>query len=83
MNLLRTFSLAALSLLAVSTSHALAPAWPQEGSDLKTDPTTVYGRLDNGMRYVIRRNGTPAGTALVRMEVAAGSLDESDAERGF
>ena len=35
------------------------------------------------MRYVIRQNATPKGTALVRMQVDAGSLDESDSERGY
>ncbi|HMO68545.1 MAG TPA: insulinase family protein, partial [Novosphingobium sp.] len=39
--------------------------------------------MDNGLRFVIRRNATPAGTALVRMEVAAGSLSESEDERGY
>ncbi len=35
------------------------------------------------MRYVVRHNATPEGTALVRMEIAAGSLDELDDELGF
>ena len=35
------------------------------------------------MRYAIRQNATPQGTALVRMEIAAGSLDESEGERGY
>ncbi|MCB2064069.1 MAG: insulinase family protein [Novosphingobium sp.] len=35
------------------------------------------------MRYAIRANATPKGTATVRMEVSAASLDESEAERGF
>ncbi|MFT4055058.1 MAG: insulinase family protein [Novosphingobium sp.] len=42
-----------------------------------------FGRLPNGMRYVIRHNATPAGTAIVRMDVKTGSLDESPSERGF
>ena len=36
---------------------------------------TSFGKLANGMRFVVRRNATPQGTALVRMEVAAGSLE--------
>ncbi len=35
------------------------------------------------MRYVIRHNANPAAQGLVRMEAAAGSLDETDAERGY
>jgi len=59
------------------------PAWAFETSDIKPDPVFRFGRLDNGMRFVISQNATPKGTALVRMEVAAGSLDEADSERGF
>ena len=57
--------------------------WAFESSDIPVDPDYKFGRLANGMRYVIRHNATPQGTALVRMEVRAGSLDESDSERGF
>ena len=59
------------------------PTWAFEASDVAVDPAFRFGQLDNGMRYVIRRNATPKGTALVRMEVSAGSLDESESERGF
>ena len=59
------------------------PIWAFEASDIPVDPDFRFGRLDNGMRYVVRRNATPSGTAIVRMEVAAGSLDEADDERGF
>lgn len=59
------------------------PVWAFEASDIPVDPDFKFGRLDNGMRYVIRRNATPKGTALVRMEVKTGSLDEAESERGF
>ncbi|WP_334182815.1 M16 family metallopeptidase [Novosphingobium sp.] len=58
-------------------------SWAFEKSDVPLDPDFRFGRLSNGMRYVIRHNATPAGTGVVRMEVAAGSLDESDAEQGY
>ncbi|WP_288486095.1 insulinase family protein [uncultured Novosphingobium sp.] len=57
--------------------------WAFGTSDIAPDPSFRFGRLPNGMRYVIRRNATPAGTALVRMDIAVGSLDESKKERGF
>jgi len=57
--------------------------WAFETSDVPVDPEFRFGRLDNGLRYVIRHNALPAGTVVVRMDVAAGSLDESDGERGF
>jgi zinc protease len=47
------------------------------------DPAFRFGRLPNGMRYVLRHNETPRGEVLVRMQVATGSLDERDAERGY
>ena len=56
--------------------------WAFEQGDLAVEDGYVFGRLDNGMRYVIRSNDRPEGTALVRMEIAAGRLDERDGERG-
>lgn len=58
-------------------------SWAFEASDIPVDPAFRFGRLDNGMRYVVRHNATPAGTAVVRLLVEAGSLDESDGERGY
>jgi zinc protease len=57
--------------------------WAFETSDIHPDPAFRFGRLANGMRYIVRRNATPAGTALVRMDVAVGSLDERKNERGY
>jgi zinc protease len=59
------------------------PVWAFEESDVPLDPAFRFGRLDNGMRYIIRQNSHPKGTALVRMQIDAGSLDESDGERGY
>ena len=88
--------LLALSPLALSTALAAedapvaeqaaatpAPVWAFEASDVPVDPGYTFGQLDNGMRYVIRRNATPEGTALVRMRVDSGSLEETDSERGL
>ena len=58
-------------------------AWAFVDSDLPVDPKYVFGTLDNGMRYVVRRNATPQGTALVRMRIGSGSLAETDDERGL
>lgn len=67
----------------VATGTPPLRVWAFEGSDLEPDPAYRFGRLDNGMRYVIRHNETPKGTALVRMQVSAGSLDEGEDERGY
>ncbi|MEM7665720.1 MAG: insulinase family protein [Pseudomonadota bacterium] len=62
---------------------ATEPVWPFENSDVELDPGYVFGRLDNGMRYILRENATPEGTALVRMHIDSGSLEETDSERGL
>jgi zinc protease len=57
--------------------------WPFEESDLPPDPEYRFGRLDNGMRYIIRPNGTPAGQGMVQFWVDAGSVAETEEERGY
>ncbi len=66
-----------------AAAQAPAPVWAFEKSDVQVDEGYTFGRLDNGMRYVIRRNATPAGTALVRMRIDSGALEETDSERGL
>lgn len=66
-----------------SATTAAPPTWAFAQSDVPVDPAYRFGQLPNGLRYVIRKNGMPAGTALVRMNIAAGSLDEAEDERGF
>jgi zinc protease len=76
---------AVLALLLVSVSRAFAAAvpWPQEGSDLKPDPALRFGTLPSGLRYVIRPNQEPRERASLRLLVAAGSLNETEAQRGL
>ena len=68
---------------AAAKAEAPKPVWAFEESDVPVDPGFTFGRLPNGMRYVIRQNATPAGTALVRMRVNSGALEETDSERGL
>ena len=69
--------------IASAPSPRAKPGWAFTASDVPVDQAYGFGRLANGMRYVIRHNVNPRAQGLVRMEVAAGSLDESDAERGY
>ncbi|MFA7602624.1 MAG: insulinase family protein [Novosphingobium sp.] len=69
--------------VASASAQRERPVWGFLQSDIAPEPAYRFGRLANGMRYVIRPNANPRGTARVRMEVVAGSLDESPAERGF
>jgi len=59
------------------------PVWAMEESDIPLDPQYRTSRLANGMRFIVRHGAMPRGTLLVRMEVEAGSLDETEAERGY
>lgn len=59
------------------------PVWPFEESDLPLDPAYRFGTLDNGLRYIIRPNGTPARQGMVQLWVDAGSVSERDDERGY
>ena len=67
----------------VATTPRPRPVWAMERSDVPVDPEFRASRLANGMRFIVRHNALPAGTVQVRMEVDAGSLDESEAERGY
>ena len=68
---------------ATSQDDETEPRWAFEESDVPVDPGYVFGTLPNGMRYVLRENATPGGTALVRMRIGSGSLEEREGERGL
>ncbi|KLE35122.1 M16 family metallopeptidase [Aurantiacibacter luteus] len=52
-------------------------------SDLPFDTDYRVGRLDNGMRYIIRSNATPPEQGSVYFWVDFGSVSESDDEEGY
>jgi zinc protease len=90
--MIRRCLLALLVLLATPAAQpawaepaAVAPEheWPFARSDLPPDPQYRFGRLENGMRYIIRPNATPKGTAMVQFWVDAGSIAENDDELGY
>ncbi len=68
--------------VAVLPAQARGGLWPQDNSDLRADPEIVFGVLPNGLRYAIKPNSNPEGTVTLKLRVAAGSLHETDAERG-
>ncbi len=74
------FSLPAHADLPVPVAHA---SWTQARSDLPVDPEAHYGVLPNGLRYVIYRNSTKARATAIRFQIAAGSMQESDSQRGL
>lgn len=68
---------------AADRSRPPASVWPQTYAGLPPDPAMRFGTLSNGMRYVVMHNATPAGQASLRLRIAAGSIDETDDQRGL
>ncbi len=64
-------------------SRAQPPVWPQKGGDLAPDPAAHFGTLPNGLRYVVLSHAEPRGRVVLRLLVRAGSLQETDRERGL
>ena len=57
--------------------------WPHENSDLRPDPALIFGKLDNGLRYVLMKNTTPRDRVSMHLQVQAGSLHETEEQRGL
>lgn len=57
--------------------------WLYEGSDIPQDREWLFGKMPNGVRYAVRRNGVPPGQVSIRIRVDAGSLHEADSEQGY
>lgn len=55
----------------------------QNHSDIKPDPAVRFGKLPNGMTYIIMRNATPPGTASMRLRINGGSMMENDSQQGL
>jgi zinc protease len=64
-------------------SRAATAAWPVRSEGIEPDPAWQWGVLDNGLRYVVRRNAQPAGHVSFRFAVQVGNAHETRAERGF
>jgi zinc protease len=57
--------------------------WAQESSDLPPDPQTFFGRLPNGVRYVLRENHTPSNRVSMHLFIHSGSLAEVEGQEGI
>jgi zinc protease len=68
---------------AAPAAKQAANGWGVPLTDVTPDASIKYGTLPNGMKYAIKRNATPKGTASVRLQIAFGSIGESDKERGL
>lgn len=95
MKLLHSLRLAtALALLAPAPAvfaqtapsaptQAAEVPWLYEGSDVPVDKSWTFGRLENGLRYAVKRNSVPQGQVSIRVRIDAGALHENDDEQGF
>ncbi|MCW5547619.1 MAG: insulinase family protein [Opitutaceae bacterium] len=54
-----------------------------EASDLRPDPAARFGKLPNGVRYIILPNAEPRGRVSLRLSVAAGAFMETEPQRGL
>ncbi|HKK89985.1 MAG TPA: pitrilysin family protein, partial [Desulfobacteraceae bacterium] len=50
---------------------------------LAFDPALVRGTLDNGFRYVLLENKTPENRVSMHLDVLAGSMNETEQQRGI
>ena len=72
-----------LTLMFGMTSGLWAQAAPDNGEALSLDPRVRYGVLDNGLRYYIRQNAKPENRVMLQLAVNAGSICETEAQRGL
>ncbi len=90
----RLYSLALPALIVVSLFSSAAsrltaatppetPRFAHEHSDLKADPAARFGKLTNGLHYVVLANHEPKARASLRLVVLAGSFHETDDQRGL
>ena len=60
------------------------PPWPPTPDGmLAHDPAVTWGRLANGVRYAILPQGAPPDRVSLRLVIEAGSLMESETQRGL
>lgn len=52
-------------------------------SPIPVSKDVIIGKLDNGLTYYIRKNGIPENKVELRLVVNAGSILETDAQRGL
>ncbi len=68
---------------AAGRTETASGPWLYRGSDVPQDKEWIFGVLPNGLRYAVRHNGVPPGQISVRMLIDAGSLYETEPQRGY
>lgn len=57
--------------------------WLYRGSNVPVDREWLFGEMESGLRYAVRKNGVPPGQVSIRIRIDAGSLHEADHEQGY
>jgi zinc protease len=71
-----------LASLLMSGLLAILNLSATESGVVPLDPAIIHGRLPNGLTYYIQENATPEDRVELRLVVDAGSVMETDAQRG-
>jgi zinc protease len=79
----KIFVFALVFFIAASAFGEQRLEWPEIKTDLPFDNSIKYNRLDNGFRYLIKKNNTPEKRAALYLGVMAGSVYETEEERGI
>lgn len=66
-----------------ATTAAQSTASAANPNVLPVDPNVLTGKLPNGLTYYIRANSQPKGRAQLMLVTKAGSVLETDAQRGM
>ena len=77
------FVVAGALLLLLAAGSVASAQKADLAAILPLDAAIRTGRLPNGLTYFIRHNGRPAKRASMRLAVQAGSIDESESQRGY
>lgn len=83
MRFLITVFFAIMTLASCTAADAPKADFAHQVSDIASDPAITYGKLENGLRYAVRKNSLPKETASIRLYINSGSLNEADDERGL
>ncbi len=82
-SILAGFPVTSFSSTGDSDSSCFSTKWPSQLSQLAPDASLIRGKLENGFRYVIKENHEPKNRVAIYLDVQAGSLQESDSQRGL
>lgn len=70
-------------LFTILFAALIGPAGAFASEPLPKDPNNVYGKLNNGFAYIIRKNANPPDRVVFFLHVKTGALNETDSQNGL